>query len=143
MADEMAVKKKNKRNKKKKKKQATKLFDNSNVYTVNQQNPEDMETLMVLAEEEFIEPQKLLSNVGGILKVRTSKKDCMRVDQKDRQNRFAPEIQLTFRNYCIHHKVEEESKEPVTVGCSVTCYDCSLGIPLRTIEKQDKAFDKP
>jgi hypothetical protein len=52
----MAAKKKNKRNKKKKKKHATKLFDNSGIYTVSQQNPEDMETLMVLAEEEFIEP---------------------------------------------------------------------------------------
>ena len=59
-----------------------------------------MEALMVLAEEEYFEPQKQ-QNIGGILKVRTGKKDCMRIDTKDRQNRFAPEIQLTFKNHSI------------------------------------------
>lgn len=118
------------------------MFDIHNVYTVQQHNTEDMEALMVLAEEEYFEPQKL-QNIGGILKVRTGKKDCMRIDTKDRQNRFAPEIQLTFKNHSIAEKLDEESKEPVLAGCSVTCYDCSLGIPLRTAEKQEKSLDKP
>jgi hypothetical protein len=38
-----------------------------------------MEALMVLAEEEFLEPSKNPA-VTGIMKIRTSRKDYLRVD---------------------------------------------------------------
>lgn len=87
--DEVA-KKKAKRNKKKKKK-ANKLFGDQTVYQLHQNNPTDMEALLVLAEEEYLEPSKL-PNVTGIMKVRTSKKDYMRVEKNQGMNRFAPEV---------------------------------------------------
>ena len=76
---EEAAKKKSKKNKKKKKKQAQKLLDSTSVYQVQQNNPVDMEALMVVAEEEYIEPSKTQA-VAGIMKVRTAAKDYMRID---------------------------------------------------------------
>lgn len=105
---------------------------------MQQNNPIDMEALLVVAEEEYIEPSKSQA-VTGIMKIRTSKKDYMRVDQKaQRQNRFAPEIALTFHDKSTEVKTEE-SKETALAGCSVTCSECSYGLPLKTIEKQEKA----
>lgn len=76
------------------------------------------------------------------MKIRTSKKDYMRVDQKaQRQNRFAPEIGLTFHDRSVEVKAEE-SKEATLTGCSVTCSECSYGLPLKTVEKQEKAQEK-
>lgn len=73
------AKKKSKKNKKKKKKPTQKLYDATAVYQVQQNNPIDMEALLVVAEEEYIEPSKS-QKVAGIMKIRTSKKDYMRVD---------------------------------------------------------------
>ena len=76
------------------------------------------------------------------MKIRTSKKDYMRVDHKPlQQNRFAPEINLTLHDKNAEVKTEE-TKEGSVVGCSVTCSECSFGLPLRTIEKQDKGQDR-
>ena len=55
------------------------------------------------------------------MKIRTSKKDYMRVDHKPlQQNRFAPEINLTLHDKNAEVKTEETKEGPV-VGCSVTC----------------------
>lgn len=97
-----------------------------------------MESLLVLAEEEYLEPSKNPS-VTGIMKLKTSKKDYLRVDTAQKLNRYAPEILLTFYN---QEKFAEETKDLQTGGCSVTCYECSYRFPVRTVEKPEKIVEK-
>jgi hypothetical protein len=119
--------KKNKLNKKRKK-QAAKLMAIQK-YHLNQSNPSDMELLMVLAEEEYLQPQ---TDTQSVMKVKTTKIDYMRTDKASKTNRFAPEVLLSVKN--------EETKEQA--GRAVTCFECSLGQPVRTVEKPDKSEGK-
>ena len=100
----------------------------TNRYQLHQDSPIDMQTLMVLAEEEYMQTSKNAAQT--VMKVKTTKIDYMRTDPNSKTNRFSPEVMLSLKN--------EESKDALAGGRAVTCFECSMGLQVRTLEKADK-----